>query len=265
MDSEARNMDGFKKFITSYKTGEMVYKAGDDQAAFYIINKGRILVRSTVPPRELTVLSKGDFFGEESLKEDQKALLTIEVIEDADIIRIPYPDLVDMMKKSPDISHKILKKLADKQNRITETLLKMASVPAPTPIKETPPQDDMPPVNRPEEITSEKLDPNIKAYLIIQRSNRIVQLIKAKTTIGRRDYTTGFVPDVDLTKEDEEKYISRKHASVLYIDGRFYVTEETGAINGTFKNGNKLETGVKYELNNEDEITLCHLNVAFRY
>ena len=170
-----------------------------------------------------------------------------------------------MMKKSPDISHKILRKLADKQNRITESLLKMTvSAPQPVVVKDQQPEE--PQQNgRPDEITSEKLDPNIKAYLIIQRSNRIVQLIKAKTTIGRRDYTTGFVPDVDLTKEDEEKYISRKHASVIYNDGKFYVMEETGAINGTFKNGNKLETGVKYELNNEDEITLCHLNVAFRF
>jgi len=192
-------------------------------------------------------------------------LYTIEVIEDADIIRIPYIDLVEMMKKSPDISHKILRKLADKQNRITENLLKLsASQPQPSTKNEKQPEE-MQQAGKPEEITSEKLDPNIKAYLIIQRSNRIVQLIKAKTTIGRRDYTTGFVPDVDLTKEDEEKYISRKHASVIFNEGRFYVMEETGAINGTFKNGNKLETGVKYELNNEDEITLCHLNVAFRF
>lgn len=258
-------MDGFKKFITSYKNGEVVYQAGDEQTAFYIINKGRVLVRSVTPPRELTVLTKGDFFGEESLKEDQKAILNIEVIEDADIIRIPYADLVEMMKKSPDISHKILKKLADKQNRITESLLKTSAA-APQPVtKDNQPVEEPPQNGKPDEITSEKLDPAIKAYLIIQRSNRIVQLIKAKTTIGRRDYTTGFVPDVDLTKEDEEKYISRKHASVIYSEGRFFVMEETGAINGTFKNGNKLETGVKYDLNNEDEITLCHLNVAFRY
>lgn len=257
-------MDGFKKFITSYKNGDTVYKTGDDQSAFYIINKGRVLVRSVHPPRELTVLGKGEFFGEESLKDDQKAQFTIEVIEDADIIRIPYPDLVEMMKKSPDISHKILKKLADKHNRILETLLKLSEAPIqkPDPAK---PVEDPPQISKPDEITSEKLDSGIKAYLIIQRSNRIVQLIKTKTTIGRRDYTTGFIPDVDLTKEDEEKYISRKHASVIYNDGRFFVMEETGAINGTFKNGNKLETGVKYELNNEDEITLCHLNVAFRF
>ncbi len=258
-------MDGFKKFITSYKTSDIIYKSGEEQAAFFIINKGRVLVRSENPSRELTVLGKGEFFGEECLKDDQKALYTIEVIEDADIIRIPYIDLVEMMKKSPDISHKILRKLADKQNRITENLLKLsASQPQPSTKNEKQPEE-MQQAGKPEEITSEKLDPNIKAYLIIQRSNRIVQLIKAKTTIGRRDYTTGFVPDVDLTKEDEEKYISRKHASVIFNEGRFYVMEETGAINGTFKNGNKLETGVKYELNNEDEITLCHLNVAFRF
>jgi len=257
-------MDGFKKFITSYKNGDMVYKTGDDQSAFFIINKGRVLVRSANPPRELTVLGKGDFFGEESLKDDQKAIFNIEVIEDADIIRIPYADLVEMMKKSPDISYKILKKLADKQNRIMETLLKLS---APV-VQNTgkPSQAEEPQqISKPDEITSEKLEAGIKAYLIIQRSNRIVQLIKAKTTIGRRDYTTGFVPDVDLTKEDEEKYISRKHASVIYSEGKFYVMEETGAINGTFKNGNKLETGVKYELNNEDEITMCHLNLAFRF
>ncbi len=257
-------MDGFKKFITTYKNGDTVYKAGDDQSAFFIINKGRVLVRSANPPRELTVLGKGEFFGEESLKDDQKAIFTIQVIEDADIIRIPYTDLVEMMKKSPDISHKILKKLADKQSRIMETLLKLSA-----PIVQNNSRDSQDlgqqQVSKPDEITSEKLDSGIKAYLIIQRSNRIVQLIKTKTTIGRRDYTTGFVPDVDLTKEDEEKYISRKHASVIYNDGKFYVMEEPGAINGSFKNGNKLETGVKYELNNEDEITLCHLNVAFRF
>jgi len=153
-------MDGFKKFITSYKNGDMVYKTGDDQSAFFIINKGRVLVRSANPPRELTVLGKGDFFGEESLKDDQKAIFNIEVIEDADIIRIPYADLVEMMKKSPDISYKILKKLADKQNRIMETLLKLS---APV-VQNTgkPSQAEEPQqISKPDEITSEKLEAGI--------------------------------------------------------------------------------------------------------
>ncbi len=115
-----------------------------------------------------------------------------------------------------------------------------------------------------EDQTSEKIGGEVKAYLIIQRSNRLVQLTKTQTFLGRRDYTTGFVPDIDLTDEDEEKYISRKHAKIQFKDGKFYLSEEPGAINGTFLNGNKLQTGVKHELKAEDEITLCHLNVIFK-
>ena len=45
-------------------------------------------------------------------------------------------------------------------------------------------------------IKYEKLGKDIKAYLIIQKSNRIVQLEKPTTYIGRRDFTTGFIPDM---------------------------------------------------------------------
>ena len=99
---------------------------------------------------------------------------------------------------------------------------------------------------------------------MIQRSNRVVQLTRKITFLGRRDYTSGFSPDIDLTKEDEEKYISRKHAKIQYTNDRFYISEEPGAINGTFLNGERLKTGVKYELNNEDEMTLCHLSCVFK-
>jgi pSer/pThr/pTyr-binding forkhead associated (FHA) protein len=116
-----------------------------------------------------------------------------------------------------------------------------------------------------DEKTSEMLDPNVKAYLVIERSNRVIQLTKTHTYLGRRDYTTGFVPDVDLTKEDEEKYISRKHSKISYIGGKFYVSEEPGAVNGTFLNGEKLKTGVKHDLNDKDELTLCHLNIVFKH
>ncbi|MCP5046536.1 MAG: FHA domain-containing protein, partial [bacterium] len=45
----------------------------------------------------------------------------------------------------------------------------------------------------------------------------------------------------------------------------FYVSEEPGAVNGTFLNGTRLSTGVKHELKNEDEVTLCHLDIVFKY
>jgi CRP-like cAMP-binding protein len=251
-------MDALKKFITKYNAGEIIYKKGDVQTDFYIINKGKIQLKNDGNDQILVTLGKGDFFGEESLNNEQTAIYTIEVIEDADMIKIPYISLTEMLKQMPDIALKVLKKLSEKHIKIQSVLMSTATSTPPIKVKSTDKEI------KKESQTSEKISPEIKAYLIIQRSNRIVQLTKTQTFLGRRDYTTGFVPDIDLTDEDEEKYISRKHSQVLFKDGKFYLSEEPGAINGTFLNGDKLQTGVKHELHNEDEITLCQLNVVFK-
>jgi len=252
-------MDVLKKFITKYKAGTVIYQKGDAQTDFFIINKGKVQLKSNEKGPILTTLGKGDFFGEESLNNDQNAIYTVEVIEDSDMIKIPYVSLTEMLKQMPDIALKVLKKLSEKHIKIQSVLISMALT-SPPPVKEKPAAKE----EKKEDQTSEKINPEIKAYLIIQRSNRIVQLSKTQTILGRRDYTTGFIPDIDLTDEDEEKYISRKHSQVLFKDGKFYLSEESGAINGTFLNGSKLQTGVKHELKNEDEITLCQLNVIFK-
>jgi CRP-like cAMP-binding protein len=250
--------DGFKKFITQYKKDDVIYRKDEEQAHFFIINTGKVHIKLDEIDTILVALSKGDFFGEESLNEGQSAAYTVEVVEDSDIIKIPYGALTDMMKKNTAISLKILKKLSEKNLKILDNVLNMThTVSAPKKaVKAT---------TALEEEESEPLESDIKAYLVIKRSNRIVQLTKKHTYLGRRDYTTGFIPDVDLTKEDDEKYISRKHAKISYIDGKFYVSEEAGAVNGTFLNGTKLETGVKHDLQNENEITLCHLDIVFKF
>lgn len=251
------NMDVLKKFISKYAAGDVLYKKGDIQTDFFIINKGKVQLKNDGGGPILATLTKGDFFGEESLNSEQNAIYTVEVIEDAFLIKIPYVSLTEMLRQTPDIALKILKKLSEKHIKIQSMLLEMAAAGA---------GGARPAAReaRKEDSTSEKIGGEVKAYLIIQRSNRLVQLTKTQTFLGRRDYTTGFVPDIDLTDEDEEKYISRKHAKIQFKDGKFYLSEEPGAINGTFLNGNKLQTGVKHELKAEDEITLCHLNIIFK-
>ncbi len=253
--------DGFKKFVTLYKKDDTIYTKGDPQEHFFIINKGKVHLKIDDSDTILISLGKGDFFGEESLNEGQEAAYSVEVVEDSDIIKIPYSALTDMMKKNTSISMKILKKLSEKNLKMLENSLNMANKTVATAKKKS---EKTTPASAEDE-ENEVLDSDIKAYLVIKRSNRIVQLTKVHTYLGRRDYTTGFIPDVDLTKEDEEKYISRKHSKISYVDGKFYVSEEPGAVNGTFLNGNKLSTGVKHELKNEDEVTLCHLDIVFKF
>ncbi len=255
-------MEGFNKFITEFKKGSFLCKENELLEHFFIINKGKVQVKKGENDLILITLGKGDFFGEDSLLSENIANYTVEAIEDSKIIKIPIPDLTDMMKKNSDISMKILRKLAEKNIKTIDNLILLQNRKQIDLGSEDLPQ---PPEMEKDDLTAERLNPGLKVFLVIQRSNRIVQLTKNSTSIGRRDYTTGFVPDVDLTKEDEEKYISRKHASIFYVDDVFYISEEPGAVNGTFLNGNKLNTGVKYELNNGDEITLCHLNMIFKY
>jgi len=258
-------MEGFKKYLTEYSKGDTVYLQGEMQENFYIINKGKIQLNSKTD-LVLAVLSKGDFFGEESLIESQNAKYTVKVIEDATLIKIPYTQLTEMLKKSPDIALKILKKLSEKNLRIVDTVLDYGTKTNETTgsISNTDSKDKTTPPPY-ENIDDEKLSKDIKAYLVIQKSNRLVQLEKKDTSIGRKDFTTGFIPDIDLTKEDDEKYISRKHASISFSDGDFYFSEEPGAVNGTFLNGNKIDTGIKYKIKNGDKLTLCHIDVTFKY
>ncbi len=252
-------MDIAKKYIKHFKTGDVIYEKGDLQTDFYIINKGKVQLKIEGNDLILATLTKGDFFGEESLNSDHIAAYTVDVIEDSDIIEIPYVYLVDMMKKNTKIALKILKKLSEKNLKILNNTLLMKKKIVIVDKEEDANEETH------DDAIAEKIPSDIKAYLVIQRSNRIVQLIKKKTFLGRRDYTTGFIPDVDLTREDEEKYISRKHSSISYINDKFYIAEEPGSVNGTYLNGNKLNTSVKYELKNGDELTLCHLNLKFKH
>ena len=67
---------------------KILFKQDDDQSDFFIINKGKVqlkLENDTI----VLALGKGDFFGEESLNEGQKAAYTVEVVEASDIIHGP--------------------------------------------------------------------------------------------------------------------------------------------------------------------------------
>jgi pSer/pThr/pTyr-binding forkhead associated (FHA) protein len=47
-------------------------------------------------------------------------------------------------------------------------------------------------------------------------------------------------------------------------EGKHFVAEEIGTMNGTFLNGEKLPTGVLTPIKDGDELTLCRLSITFR-
>ena len=72
--------------------------------------------------------------------------------------------------------------------------------------------------------------------------------------MGRADPVTGLRPDVDLTVEDLNRFISRRHAKIIFRDGVYYLVEEVGVTNGTYVNGKRLQAGVYTPIHFGDEL-----------
>jgi pSer/pThr/pTyr-binding forkhead associated (FHA) protein len=81
-------------------------------------------------------------------------------------------------------------------------------------------------------------------------------LDQAVMQVGRWDPDGGDFPEVDLTNDDSEAKISRRHARILNRDGQFFI-EDTGSLNGTFVNrGTRLSPGEPHAVRDGDEIIL---------
>jgi serine/threonine-protein kinase len=78
----------------------------------------------------------------------------------------------------------------------------------------------------------------------------------AETHIGRWDPDGGAFPEVDLTSDDPEAKISRKHARIFVQDGEYYI-EDLGSLNGTYVNrGPRLLPGSPQILKDQDEVVM---------
>lgn len=77
-----------------------------------------------------------------------------------------------------------------------------------------------------------------------------------ETQIGRWDPDGGAFPEVDLTQDDPEAKISRKHARIFVQNGEYYL-EDVGSLNGTYINrGPRLMPGSPHVLKNGDELVM---------
>ena len=75
------------------------------------------------------------------------------------------------------------------------------------------------------------------AYFISKASGNVFPVFKGDSLIGRYDSVTGQTPEVDLTNEDSARNISRRHARIVVKEGKPFVAEEIGTMNGTYLNG----------------------------
>jgi CRP-like cAMP-binding protein len=252
----------FAKFLSHFNKGHVLFQEGDEGEDMYIIQSGRVAIKKRLKDgadATLAVLEKGDFFGEMAILERQPRSASAEVVEDGDLIVISGEMFGDMIKANPEIAVRMLRKqsirLRETNKQLEQALKGTGGVAVPpSEVRKEPPSPS----------GASTLQAEAKAYFISVSTGNVFPVYSNDALIGRFDSVTGMRPEVDLTTEDQSRNISRRHARLVIRDGKHFVAEEIGTMNGTFLNGKKLPNGVLTPIADGDELTLCRLVLNFK-
>ncbi len=110
---------GAELFGTTYQRGDIVFRQGDPGRPCTSSSPGRWRCLSSKNGREsvIAILEKGDFFGEMALLQDEPRSATITAISLTRLIPLPKSLFIDRLKRDPDVSLHLLKKLIQRIQR----------------------------------------------------------------------------------------------------------------------------------------------------
>lgn len=215
-----------------FKEGESIFQRGEMGHQMFVILTGkvRLYVGDEAKGEWAEEFGKGDFFGEGSLLESLPRSLTAVAMEESDLIAISRGTFLKMIKQNPEVAVKMMQRMAQRNREM-----------------------------------SEKLDENLSKSQKLKVAQPVAQLVSVLTgkkypilahgsLVGRYDPTTGVHPDVDLTTEDHNLSVSRRHARILCEHGRYFLLEEPGVANGTYVKGDRVQPGDARELQAGDRV-----------
>jgi CRP-like cAMP-binding protein len=244
----------FQSFVVRFGPGDRIFTEGDVGATMYIVQSGKVrLFRSLDGQnRVLGVMEKGDFFGEMSILEGLPRTASAEADGHTELIEINSTTFDKMIRGNIEIAVRMLRKLS----------LRLRD--AETQIEELELGGRMPPPAQVRAAASLPTKVPTGARLEVEEHGAVFSLNGSETLIGRYDPVTNQRPDIDLTPVDLKRSVSRRHARIMQSPEGYGITEEVGALNGTFVNGTKLVTGRTHPLNDGDRISLGMVRLVFR-
>ena len=116
------------RFGVRLSEGTTVFRQGDPGASMYVIRAGkvRVLKESHGRQRVVTTLGPGDFFGEMAVVTGQPRSATAEVVEEAELLKVPADKLQEMIAGTGEIAIRLIRHLAERleqANRFIDLLL----------------------------------------------------------------------------------------------------------------------------------------------
>jgi CRP-like cAMP-binding protein len=247
----------FQNFIVRYGADERIFTEGDLGTTMYIVQTGKVRLFRLLDgqKRILGVMEKGDFFGEMSILEGLPRTTSAEALEDSELIEINSMTFDKMIKGNIEIAIRMLRKLS---LRLRETERRVEELQA-SGVK---PSGTLKPITRRAPQPKSVEDSGLR--LEVEGEGDVVfHLEGTDALIGRYDPVTEMRPDVDLTQVDLKRSVSRRHARIYQTSEGYAITEEVGALNGTYVNGTKLVTGKPHPLNDGDRVSLGMVKLVF--
>ncbi|MBK8727169.1 MAG: cyclic nucleotide-binding domain-containing protein [Holophagaceae bacterium] len=226
-----------------FKEGEIVYRKGEMAQQMYVILSGkvRIYVGDEAKGDWVEELSKGDFFGEGSLLEAIARPATAVALEDSELIAINRGTFLRMIRQNPEVSVKMMQRLAQRNRELGIKVEKGEGNIAAAPATAT-------------AAKAKAAAPPAQPSIVSVISGKKFAIQAHGALVGRFDPNTGIHPDIDLTEEDPNLSVSRRHARILCEHGRYFIIEEQGVANGTYVKGERLAPGDARELHNGDRV-----------
>ncbi len=108
-----------------YARGEVIFHQGDVGTALYIVRKGQVAIRlSSEDGKEalLTLLDRGDFFGELSLLDGEPRSTDAVAREEVDLLSLQREDFHRFLEARPQVATTLLSALASLVRRVTQLI-----------------------------------------------------------------------------------------------------------------------------------------------
>ncbi len=117
-----------ERFGVRLNEGTTVFRQGDLGGSMYVIRSGkvRVLKEAHGRQREVTTLGPGDFFGEMAVVTGRPRSATAEVVEEAELLKVPADKLQEMLAGTGEVAIRLIRHLAERlenANRFIDVLL----------------------------------------------------------------------------------------------------------------------------------------------
>lgn len=275
-----------KDFFVEVAAGSTLFKQGDAGGALYIIESGQIDLFPAGAGEALISLGPGDCCGEAALLDKQPHTATAVAKSRTRLLRIERAALPEVLRINADVATALLGKFAARIAHLESSLVDAAHVQAPAP----PPSKPVAPVApKPVEASAPAPPPPpappkpvaapvpappppppppkpaapVAMALRVTAANQVVALDATRTQflIGRPDPATGTTPEIDLGPFDVQRTLSRRHAMLLRDGAQYSIREDAATTNGTYLNGERLQTGIARPVKTGDKLRFGSIEV----